>query len=82
MSVLYHPGKANVVANGLSRVSMGSVAHIDEGKKELVKVVHSLARFGVKLLGSMDGGMLVQNGSESSLIVDVKSKQDLDPTLV
>ena len=36
----------------------------------------------MKLLGTMDGGMLVQNGSESSLVVDVKSKQDLDPTLV
>src|SRR5688572_31719175 len=82
MSVLYHPGKANVVADALSRMSMGSVAHVDEGKKELVKEVHRLARLGVKLLGTMDGGMLVQNGSESSLIVDVKSKQDLDPTLV
>ena len=82
MSVLYHPGKANVVADALSRVSMGSVAHVDEDKKELVKEVHRLARLSVKLLGTIDGGMLVQNGSESSLIVDVKSKQDLDPTLV
>ena len=40
MSVLYHPGKANVVADALSRVSMGSVAHVEEGKKELVKEVH------------------------------------------
>ncbi|WMV41089.1 hypothetical protein MTR67_034474 [Solanum verrucosum] len=28
MSVLYHPGKANVVVDALSRLSMGSVAHI------------------------------------------------------
>ena len=28
MSVLYHPGKANVVADALSRVSMGNVAHV------------------------------------------------------
>ena len=64
------------------RYTMGSVAHVEEGKKELVKEVHRLARLGVKLLGNIDGGMLVQNGSESSLIVDVKSKQDLDPTLL
>ena len=35
MSVLYHPGKDNVVAYALSRVSMGSVSHVVEGKKEL-----------------------------------------------
>ena len=28
-----HPGKANVVANALSRLSMGSVAHIEEERK-------------------------------------------------
>ncbi|WMV13916.1 hypothetical protein MTR67_007301 [Solanum verrucosum] len=30
MSVFYHPGKANVVADALSRLSMGSVTHIEE----------------------------------------------------
>ena len=33
MSVLYHPGKANVVADALSRLSMGSVAHVENDKK-------------------------------------------------
>ncbi|WMV29842.1 hypothetical protein MTR67_023227 [Solanum verrucosum] len=33
MSVLYHPGKANVVADALSRVSMGSVSHVDEERR-------------------------------------------------
>ena len=36
MSVHYHPGKANVVADSLSRLSMGSVAHVEEEKQELV----------------------------------------------
>ena len=35
MSVLYHPGKANIVVDALSRVSMGSVLQVVEGKKEL-----------------------------------------------
>ncbi|WMV58839.1 hypothetical protein MTR67_052224, partial [Solanum verrucosum] len=35
MSVLYHPGKANVVTNALSRLSMVSVAHVDDDRKEL-----------------------------------------------
>ncbi|WMV37550.1 hypothetical protein MTR67_030935 [Solanum verrucosum] len=30
MNVLYHPGKANVVANALNRLSMGSVEHVEE----------------------------------------------------
>ena len=30
MSVHYHPGKENLLANALSRLSMGSVAHFEE----------------------------------------------------
>ncbi|KAH0715068.1 hypothetical protein KY284_007973 [Solanum tuberosum] len=47
MSILYHPGKANVVVDALSRLSMGSTAHVDEEKRELAKDVHRLARFGI-----------------------------------
>lgn len=36
MSVLYHPGKANMVEDALSRLSMGSVSHIKDEKKDLV----------------------------------------------
>ena len=48
MSVLYHPVKANVVMDSLSRMTMGIVSHIEEGKKDLVKDVHRLARLGVR----------------------------------
>ncbi|WMV08666.1 hypothetical protein MTR67_002051 [Solanum verrucosum] len=43
MSILYHPSKANVVVDALSRLSMGSSAHIKEEKKELAKDVQRLA---------------------------------------
>ena len=56
ISVLYHPGKANVVADALSRMTMGSVSHIDEAKKDLVKDVHRLARLGVRFQDSLNGG--------------------------
>jgi len=82
MSVLYHPDKANVVADALSRISMGNVAHIEDEKKELVRDVRRLARLGVQLVDSTKGGVLVHNGSESSFVMDVKSKQDLDPMLM
>ena len=44
MTMHYHPGKANVVAYALRRLSMGSVSHIDDEKKELVKEVNQLCR--------------------------------------
>ncbi|WMV09069.1 hypothetical protein MTR67_002454 [Solanum verrucosum] len=82
MSVLYHLGKANVVADTLSRFSMGSVAHVEDEKKELVCEVHILARLGVQLVDSIKGGAMVHDGSESSFVMNVKSKQDLDPILI
>ena len=58
---------------------MGSVAHIEKEKKELVKDVHWLARLGAHLMSISDSGGTVQNGEESSLVVEVKEKQDSDP---
>ena len=46
MSVLYHPGKANVVLDALSCVSKGSVAHVEEHKKDLVCDGHTNWVFG------------------------------------
>ena len=34
MNVHYHPGKANVVAVYLSRMTIGSRTHVDDGKKD------------------------------------------------
>ncbi|XP_069143372.1 uncharacterized protein [Solanum lycopersicum] len=81
MSVYYHPGKANVVADALSRLYMGSVAHVDE-KNDLVKDVHRLARLGVFLMSISYSGVTVQHGAESSSVVEVKEKQESDPILL
>ena len=82
MSVHCHPGKMNVVADDLSRLSMGSVAHLEEERKELVKYAHRLARLGVHLMSISYSGVTVQNGEESSLVVEVKENQDSDLILV
>ena len=50
MSVHYHLSKANAVADVLRRLSMGSVAHVEEQRKELVKDVYKLCRLGVHLM--------------------------------
>ena len=54
LSIFYHPGKANVVADSLSRLSMGSTTHIEKEKRELAKDVHRLARLGVRLMDSTE----------------------------
>ena len=68
MSTLYHLGKTNVVVDGLSRLSMGKTAHVEEEKMELAKDVHRLACLGIKLLDSTEGGIVVTNGGELSLV--------------
>ena len=82
ISVLYYPDKANMVVDSLSRMTMGSVAHVDEAKKYLEKEVHTLARLGVRLEGSPDGGAILHHNYESSLVIEVKSKQHLDQPLM
>ena len=54
MSVLYHLDIANVVADALSRMTMCSVSHVEQPKKNLVKEVH---RLGVRLEDSPNGGL-------------------------
>ena len=60
---------------------IGSVAHINVCKKELVQYVHILASLGVPLEDSPKGGFMIYHNSESCLVVEVKSKQHLDHLL-
>ena len=63
VSVHYHPSKANVVADALNKLSMGSVARVDRERKDLVKDVHRLSRLGVRLMSISDSGVTVYNGA-------------------
>ena len=69
MSVLYHPGKANAIVDALSHMNMGSVSHIEEGKKDLQKDVHRLARLGVQFEDFRNFCFMVHNNSDSSLVL-------------
>ena len=82
MSVLYHLGKANVVVDSLSRMTMGSVFHLDEAKKDLARDVHRLSSFGVRSESSPDEGIIVHHNSDSYLVVEVKSKQHIHLVLM
>ena len=59
-------------------MTTGSVSHLDEAKKDLAWKVHMLDR----LESSPDRGAIVHHNSESSLVVEVKSKQHLDKPLM
>ena len=82
MNMHYHLGKANVVADSLSRIRMGCTTHVEDEKKELVREVHKLARLGVRLVDSTSWGVLAHPSFESSLVVEVKKDQHLDPMLM
>ena len=81
MSVHYHVGMTNVVADALSWWSMSSVSHINDEKKELVNEVYQLSRLGVWLVDTPSGSVLVHSSFESSFVVGVKAKQHLNPEL-
>ena len=82
MNVHYHPGKANIVADALSRMRMRSTTHVDDEKKEIEKDLHRLARLGMRLVDSTSRGVSVHPSSKSSLVVEVKQGQHLDPMLM
>ena len=82
MSVLYHPDKTNLVVDSLSQMTMSSVSHLDEAKNNLSREVHRLARLGMRFKSSSYGDVVVHHKSDSSLVVEEKSKQHLDLALI
>ena len=71
-----------MVEDTLSRSSTKSVSYVEEFKVNLVRDVHMLARLGIQIEDSLNGGVVVYHNSESSLVVEVKSKKHLDQLLM
>ena len=63
MSTFYHPCKANVVVDALSRLSIRTNAYVEHKNRELAKDVHRLTRVGFRLMDYTEGGIMVINGA-------------------
>lgn len=80
--VLYHTGKANVVVNARSRLSMGSIAYVKDSKNKLAQEFHHFSRLGFHLFHLVESSIWVQNRFESFLVSKVKEKKDRGLSLV
>ena len=77
-TILYHPGKANVIADALSRKSIGSLAHIAVQKRHMVREVRNCLNAGVVLSVTNTGTMLAHVQVRSSLVEEIKQLQQDD----
>ncbi|EOY08599.1 CCHC-type integrase [Theobroma cacao] len=74
-TILYHPGKANMVADALSQKLMGSLAHISMDKRSLIREMHSLGDMGVHLEVSEANALLVHFRVRPILMDRIKEAQ-------
>ncbi|XP_075083258.1 uncharacterized protein LOC142167007 [Nicotiana tabacum] len=77
-SILYHPEKANVVADVLSRKSMGSLEHIAPTKRLLAKDIQILEDTGIKFSVGSSEALLACAQAKSSLVERIKATQYKD----
>ena len=84
ITILYHPGKANVVADALSRKagSMGSLAHLQVSRRPLAREVQTLANDFMRLEVNEKGGFLSCVEARSSFLDKIKGKQFTDEKLI
>ncbi|KAH0683009.1 hypothetical protein KY290_021590 [Solanum tuberosum] len=83
VTIQYHPGKANVVADALSRkvVSMGSLACLSASKRHLAKEIQTLESKFMQLGISEKGRVLASIEVRATFIEEIKAKQFEDDIL-
>ena len=81
-TIQYHPSKANVVADALSRKSSGSLAHISAEKRQLIRGLYELYDQGLRLEVLESGALLAHFRVKSVLMDRIKTAQCRDPQLM
>ncbi|KAH0702090.1 hypothetical protein KY285_016368 [Solanum tuberosum] len=83
VTIQYHPGKVNVVADALSlkAVSIGSLAYLSVTKRLLAKEIQTLESKFVQLGISERGGLLASIEAKSTFIEKIKSNKFKDENL-
>ena len=75
---MYHPGKDNTVADALSQKSIGNLAYLLTGQKELLC---DIEKFEVEIVLREQGGTLAAISAQPALIEEIKEKQYQDDFL-
>ncbi|WMV40988.1 hypothetical protein MTR67_034373 [Solanum verrucosum] len=77
VTIQYYPGKANMLANALSRtaVTMGSLACLIITKRPFAKEIHTLESKFMQLGNSERGGVLASIHVRVTFIEEIKAKQ-------
>ena len=83
ITILYHPGKAYVIADALSRKagSMGSLAHLQVSRRPLAREVQTLANDLMRLEINEKEGLFACVEARSSFLDEIKGKQFDDEKL-
>ena len=78
--ILYHPHKENIVADALSRKSVGSLAHISTESRPIIKELHQFIEQRLQLKVTKKC-LLAQFRVRSVYLDRVKAAQRRDPQL-
>ena len=77
-SILYHPGKASIVADALSKKLAGSLAHISKERRSIIKELYELIEQGLQLKVTKKC-LLAQFKLRSEYLDRVEAAQRRDP---
>ena len=80
-TILYHPGKANIVADALSKKSMGSLVHIAPVRRPLVEDIHKIELEGVHFDLEEPRVFLAHVKAQSSFKIQIQEAQKEDPKI-